>query len=79
MPESPFRLSIIDYLNAGRPRDQVKIAGFEFFGHSNRACFMFDYSNEVDSASKSWLCWVMLALRPPLLALRAFWPRRWIG
>ena len=46
---------VIDYLNAGRPRDQVKIAGFEFFGHSNRACFMFDYSNEVDSASKSWL------------------------
>ena len=46
---------VIDYLNAGRPRDQVKIANFEYFGHSNRACFMFDYSNEVDSASKSCL------------------------
>jgi hypothetical protein len=46
---------VIDYLNGGRPRDQVKIANFEFFGHSNRACFMFDYSNEVDSGSKSWL------------------------
>ena len=46
---------VISYLNAGRPRDQVKIADFEYFGHSNRACFMFDYSNEVDSASKSWL------------------------
>ena len=46
---------VIDYLNAGRPRDQVKIADFEFFGHSNRACFMFDYSNEIDSGSKSWL------------------------
>ena len=46
---------LIDYLNAGRPRDQVKIANFEYFGHSNRACFMFDYSNEIDSASKSWL------------------------
>jgi hypothetical protein len=46
---------VIDYLNNGRPRDQVKIANFEYFGHSNRACFMFDYSNEVDSASKVWL------------------------
>ena len=46
---------LINYLNAGRSRDQVKIANFEYFGHSNRACFMFDYSNEVDSASKSWL------------------------
>lgn len=46
---------VINYLNAGRPRDQVKIANFEFYGHSNRACFMFDYSNEIDSASKSWL------------------------
>ncbi len=46
---------VINYLNAGQPRDQVKIAFFEFFGHSNKACFMFDYSNGLDSASKSWL------------------------
>jgi hypothetical protein len=46
---------LINYLNAGQPRNQVKIANFEFFGHSNRACFMFDYSNEIDSASKVWL------------------------
>ena len=46
---------VISYINAGRPRSQVKIADFEFFGHSNRACWMFDYSNEVDSGSKSWL------------------------
>ena len=46
---------VINYLNSGQPRDQVKIAGFEYFGHSNRACFLFDYSNVVDSASKSWL------------------------
>jgi len=46
---------VIDYLNAGRPRGEVKIANFEFYGHSNRACFMFDYSNEIDSGSKSWL------------------------
>lgn len=46
---------VINYLNAGLPRNQVKIASFDFFGHSNRACFMFDYSNEIDSASKAWL------------------------
>jgi len=46
---------VINYLNSGRPRDQVKIANFEFYGHSNRACWMLDYSNEVDSGSKSWI------------------------
>jgi hypothetical protein len=46
---------VINYLNNGQPRDQVKVAFFEFFGHSNKACFMFDYSNGLDSASKSWL------------------------
>ena len=46
---------VIDYLNNGQPRDQVKVSGFEYFGHSNRACFMFDYSNNIDSACKSWL------------------------
>ncbi len=46
---------VIGYLNNGEPRDQVKIADLEYFGHSNRACFMFDYSNEIDSASKCWL------------------------
>jgi hypothetical protein len=47
--------TVIDYLNNGKPRDQVKIADFEYFGHSNKACFLFDYSNEIDSASKVWL------------------------
>ena len=46
---------LMDYLNAGKPRDQVKIADFEYFGHSNRACWMFDYSNQIDSGSKCWL------------------------
>ncbi|MEY2539093.1 MAG: hypothetical protein QOG67_2833 [Verrucomicrobiota bacterium] len=46
---------VIDYLNHGQPREQIKIAGFEYFGHSNKACFMFDYSNNIDSACKSWL------------------------
>jgi hypothetical protein len=46
---------VIDYLNNGQPRDQVKITGFEYIGHSNAACFMFDYSNNIESACKSWL------------------------
>jgi hypothetical protein len=46
---------VIEYLNTGQRRDRLKVAGFEFFGHSNKACFMFDYSSNVDSASKSWL------------------------
>ena len=48
----------LDYINGGsstHPRSACKIADLEYFGHSNRACFMFDYSNEIDSASKAWL------------------------
>src|SRR5438477_9485128 len=29
--------AVINYLNNGEPRDQVKIIRFEYFGHSNRA------------------------------------------
>ncbi len=47
--------TVVNYLNSGRNRDTTKIVHFEFFGHSNRACFLFDYSNEIDSASKVWL------------------------
>ncbi|MFZ3375937.1 MAG: hypothetical protein WA183_10320, partial [Chthoniobacterales bacterium] len=46
---------VINYLNNGQKRERLKITGFEYFGHSNRACFMFDYSNNIDSACKSWL------------------------
>jgi hypothetical protein len=46
---------LVDYLNFGQPREEIKIANLEYFGHSNKACFMFDYSNEIDSASKVWL------------------------
>jgi hypothetical protein len=48
-------VEVLKYINAGQPRDQLKIGGFEYFGHSNKACFMFDYSNVIDSACKSWL------------------------
>ncbi len=46
---------LIDYLNNGQNRRSMPICNFEFFGHSNKACFMFDYSNNIDSASKVWL------------------------
>jgi hypothetical protein len=46
---------VINYLNNGQPRDTLKVADFEYFGHSNRACFMFDYSSNIESACKSWL------------------------
>ena len=49
---------LIDYMNNGpanRPRSQFKIASWEYFGHSNKACLMFDYSNNLDSGSKCWL------------------------
>ena len=52
---------VIDYLNSGQPRDQVKIADFEYFGHSNKACWLFDYSNNIDSASKGYLHETMFA------------------
>jgi hypothetical protein len=46
---------IINYLNSGQPRDSLKVANFEYYGHSNAKCFMFDYSSNIESACKSWL------------------------
>ena len=46
---------LCDYLNRGQDRSRYKIASFDYFGHSNKACFMFDYSNQIGSASKAWL------------------------
>ena len=43
------------YLNNGLDRSVYKIGSFDYFGHSNRACFMIDYSNEIASGSKVWL------------------------
>lgn len=47
--------AFLDYVNAAPHRSRLPITGFEYFGHSNKACFMFDYSNTIDSASKAWL------------------------
>jgi hypothetical protein len=46
---------LVDYINSGQNRGVVKISGLEYFGHSNKACWLFDYSNNIDSASKVWL------------------------
>jgi hypothetical protein len=44
--------NFISTLNS-RPRGSIET--FDFFGHSNRFCFLFDYSNEIMGASTAWL------------------------
>ena len=46
---------LVAYLNHGLDRDKTKIADFDYFGHSNKACFLFDYSNTIDTMSVAWL------------------------
>ena len=46
---------LIQYINSGQNRRSTKIVNFEYFGHSNRHAFLFDYSNAVMGASKEWL------------------------
>jgi hypothetical protein len=43
---------VISYINSRSPRSIVDL---EYFGHSNRDCFMFDYSCEISGASASFL------------------------
>ncbi|MBK1827974.1 hypothetical protein [Haloferula rosea] len=44
--------SFISAMNS-RPRGSIQT--FDYFGHSNKYCFMFDYGNEIMAASTSWL------------------------
>lgn len=46
---------IINYVNRGQNRREVKVSGFEYFGHSNKYCFLFDYGNRILGASKTFL------------------------
>lgn len=46
---------LINYINSGRNRRQCKINGFEYFGHSNKFCMVFDYSNHVLGGSRAFL------------------------
>jgi len=68
---------VFDYLNKGKPRNQVKIADFEYFGHSNRACWMFDYSNNIDSASKAWLHDNQFDRIEPAIFAKDAWVKSW--
>jgi hypothetical protein len=43
---------LISYLNN---RGGRKLSGFEFFGHSNKFCFLFDYSNDILGVSSCYL------------------------
>ncbi len=44
--------SFISAFNS-RPRGSVKT--FDYIGHSNRFCFMFDYGNDIMASSTAWL------------------------
>jgi hypothetical protein len=47
---------LIRYINQGASgRGRLKISGFEYFGHSNKFSFMFDYSSDVYATSTAWL------------------------
>ncbi len=43
------------FLQSLNSRPSGSIQTFDFFGHSNRFCFMFDYGNEIMAASIAWL------------------------
>lgn len=59
---------VIFYINRGQDRSRHPIVQLDMFGHSNKACFMFDYSNNVDGCST-----VFLHTRDlPLISPRAF-------
>ena len=70
-------LQVIDYLNNGQDRSRIKIADFEYFGHSNRCCFMFDYSSNIDSASKNFLHEDQLQLIKRNLFMRNAFVKSW--
>jgi hypothetical protein len=46
---------LIHYLNSGQDRKIHPIGSFDYFGHSNKSCFLFDYSNMIDGMSVVFL------------------------
>ncbi len=44
-------VQVVNYLNHGKDRKTTPVVLFEYFGHSNKACFLFDYSNDIDGMS----------------------------
>ncbi|MGF1677997.1 MAG: hypothetical protein ACFCUX_02260 [Candidatus Methylacidiphilales bacterium] len=50
------RDSLLDYLHKGQDRNKIKISRLEYFGHSNKRNWCFDYSNFVDGAVMESMC-----------------------
>ncbi len=49
---------VINYINRGGQgisRGRTKISGFEYYGHSNKFAFLFDYSSDIYATSTVWL------------------------
>lgn len=46
---------MLNYINAGNNRSRNRIASLDFFGHSNKHCYLLDYSNAVMGASRVFL------------------------
>ena len=44
-----------DAVRAINNHSSGSVVSFDFFGHSNKHCFLFDYSGEIIGSSKSWL------------------------
>ncbi len=44
-----------DFVNALNSRPRGSIQTFDYFGHSNKFCFMLDYGNDIMAASTAWL------------------------
>jgi len=44
-----------DFIRALNSRPRGSIQTFDFFGHSNKYAFMFDYGSDIMAASTSWL------------------------
>ncbi len=44
-----------DFLQKFNSRPRGSVQTFDFFGHSNRYAFMFDYGNDIMAASTAWL------------------------
>jgi hypothetical protein len=64
---------VINYLNS----DTQKVVDFEYFGHSNAKCFMFDYSSNIESACKSWLHEDELKKISPRVFARGAFAKSW--
>ncbi|MEM6821494.1 MAG: hypothetical protein AAF558_06095 [Verrucomicrobiota bacterium] len=50
------RKEFLDYLHKGQDRSKIKIRRLEYFGHSNKRNWCFDYSNRIDGAVLEPLC-----------------------